>query len=496
MSNTFKGFKIKGIETNQSGQYVLVTTEPSLLDPQGITRHITLWSRRDGQVEERSIENTTQNLRRELNENGLIFSDPSDYANYKDNPMHIENWVKNNIDKELENVYLTKSGYFTLAAPNSGNFTTRKFHPYRRVYKGEGQFDPETQYLSFKDAFEESDLLDFIEALQPVDEAQNLGGSIVKTNNYVGLKFNGKVVDVNYDSGNARNIPKVEDAPTRQDVLNKVLNTLNTMVDDNGNKDEVALAAVNALPENYAFAELLDILGGYDCAYLTVENARLVLSKYLEKLVKWALVIYVQPEGLESIMRPTRLKLPWYQNILPTDPKKEIKKEYKRQELSFEYLHGDFTNRDFLLFLEKAKANVTGIVQPVLQKMGYLTPNGLKELDPQEALQVLLAIIKHGTVNAKLSATLANAKGPADLTKLGVTPTHLLFENVNIDEIKPLDQQDVVENVKIELPDNTQPVVNQAASPFTDVTNDGSIQETVTFADLPSADQFDDDLPF
>lgn len=427
MSNVYKNLTVKNITVNdRTNQYILTVTEPSIFDPEnGIDHEVTLWSRRDGKVSEDSIKQTQELLRKELKDETIIFTDPSQDTSDKNHLIH---WLKAHPDAQVANCHIY-NGYFNLGEPLSGggagggsNFLN-SYNPEK-----DGLYDPTKHRVGVYDALPE--------ATQEIIKSQE-GSGVTKTKaGNVTLSHHGRIKDVIFDNALSYDDKGVNHTrESLKEIVEKADPTL-----------------VKGLPKDFAYSELIKAIGGYKCENIKGEMERTFVEQKLKESNRRVLAFYIEDLDTHRIYRTTRAMLP-------------STKDMYDYAYGFEYLNNDFTQRDFIEFIKMILNLSRNPGLGLTQNMIYETLEEAELFDPvakslnihtdADALKALQALFKGRESFVEIG--LVSRKGKRDLDKLGsrlqrvgdyINETKVLESQLPDLETQPVEETKPVEEVK------------------------------------------------
>lgn len=321
MTKIITDMKAKSISVNPiTGQYTLTVAQPNPFSATDVTVDIMLWSRNNGVADDQTIERTQAALRENLQDETIIFSDPSADGTTLQNPSHIVNWLAAHPMTPIKAVNQNDKGYYNIGEGFSGE-SSNGGSKYRNMWDGTGVFNPETERVSVFDALTSDKQNDILNGSGP-------SLNVSKTGN-VAMNFSGQIVDVVLTSANKWQTTPMD--TTRATLKTQVLQLLANPV----------LAgiktAVEGLPEDYALADLVTIIGGTDGANLDVDPvAKSAIPGLIDNANRMTLRFYV--------------KLPETGKVIQTSAA-NLARGSRSFGLHFEYVVNDLSKQDFNKFI-------------------------------------------------------------------------------------------------------------------------------------------------
>lgn len=430
---------VSDIEVNDNlNQYSLKLKQPSLFSPEGIEISLTLWSRRDRNLSPDDVERTQAELRKQLDDENIIFTDPTQAT---DDPNHIVNWVKTHVGHPVKQVYENDNGYYNLGEPRGGGRSLVKFLENYDPQK-HGGYDPLRHRVQVYDAWSNETIEQF--------ENQNGPNIHQSKKGYKTLYHMGIITDIILDDANdfdqRNNLEKV----TRKELREEVLKELEGV-----DAFEKIVKEIEALPEEFSYASLVKILGGRECSNLEANSRKMrYISSILDSADRTTIAFYVQNEETGRIFRTSKLRLPRLGYMYTFS-------------FGFEFLTDDFAKVDFMDFLKTLFQQQIGLDEPTVLKA--LAKVDLFKEDPTPSIEIndkadlmtaLRAIFQGYRVN--VGSGIGTSSTVVDKARLGSRIERILdyVGDVEISNQKPI----TTPEVKVETEE--KPEEETMTSPF------------------------------
>ena len=423
MAKEFKNTKVEGLTVSETmGQYILTVVEESPFagfGGAGVEHTITLFSRRNGEVDPATVERTQENVRQQLGDENIVFTDPSQATNDEN---HIANWVKNNHRAPVGLVTQNDNGFFDLGAGLSGGGSFGG-SAYLSNYKaGDGSYDPSKHRVPFYEALtpRQQDAVNTMDATK-YPEIQTSTRSA-----YKGILIPGIVTDIILGRANA--FGSTPEKYTRQDVRDEIVDTLTSGKRATADNQEMA-KRIEALPDDYAYVDLLRILGG-STAEKVSGTKQGSIQGLLENADRTSIRFYIQNPETGKVFQSTDLKAGATAQTIDS-----------QNNVQFEFLTDDFTQADLVRFLlniaglQNTEFGIQNIFEDVVEAGLYDQEAGEFKIDSMEDL---LAILRSLFVGRKVDvqSTLYSARnGKAGVDRLGTSIRKVYMEK-NVDAIQ------------------------------------------------------------
>lgn len=448
MTKTYTNLQAKAVVLNPSiEQYQLEMFEPSVFasaQAQGTIQTVTLWSKtkEPKQEDQATIKQTQEVLREALGDPNIVFSGVNRDPN---NPNDIVNWVAAHPNAPIKLATQDDKGYFHLGENKSGsNYGDSKYLP---TWKGQGPYTQNQRVL-------------FFQALPEHLREQFLnedGPNIVKNNGWTNMNTNGVIVDVILTTANSRD---EQHQPTTRAVLkDQILKQLS----QSPTLEPVA-AQIQELPEDYALADLIQIIGGTNADNLAADPlAKSTVPALIKNATRGTAAFNIANDETGMIFKSTAFKLP------------RGSKRPPRASLAFEYIVGDFTPNDLNRLLLDVPGMSTDEVLAALTEANFYdtATNQLKYQTPQEALDAMRSVFNHREV--KVNSLISGPNMNKDPEKIGTRVEH-------IGEVT-----EIPVYIGTQMP-NTSTNVQQMTNPLN--TAQPATETTVTVNETVTADPF------
>lgn len=440
MAKSYNNYTVAGITTEErlGNQYQLIISQPSAFSfgqDSTIEQRVTLWSQRDKKVSASDVERTQSLLREELGDEEIIFTDPSEAT---DDPNHIVNWVEDNIGTQIGTI--TQDGtYFNLGKP-------REYADGDRLNRFLTLYDPNTATEAYDETKHRVRVFNALpDYLQEQYEAQEGDNTYKSRQGNISLYHMANIRDVLFDDGvNFQDrqddaIEKMTRAELKEAVLEELagFKNMDPLVDK-----------IEALPEDYPFGLLIEILGGRTAENVSELAGRAVkekrLARNIETLIKGidrrAVSFYMKNPDTGFVFRSSRLNIPRDNNAY-------------NYTLSFEYITDDFVVKDLLYFfnLLASKAENFGISQENiledLEEAGFYDGSEFTFTDETSSLEALRALFIGRNVNVRTG--IGNQSGKVTKENLGAGIQEFL-EKVGDVETVPTKADESVDEIEEE----------------------------------------------
>lgn len=424
----FDNLKVKDIDVaDTNGQYLLIIEEDNpfaVFSDEGIEYRVMLFSRQNGEIDESAVERTQETLREQLYDDSIIFTDPE---NATGDENHLEQWVKRNVGAPIKLVTQDDNGYKNLGNGASGSsfFGDSQF---LESYKS-GAFDPTKHRTVLYNTLTDRQK----DAVNTMDEQKYPEVYKSKGGKYVGLNIEGVVTDVILTRVNDQN-----DRPerlTRQEIREDVIESLTSGRKVTENNKYLA-EQIEALPEGFAYFDLISILGGTSAENVEERTKKTAISGLLNSVDRSSIRLYVQNPETGMVFQSTALKIGKTRGALENE-----------SNLQFEYVTGDATVRDYVLFLTKlvklpiTKMHAQDLMQ-ILIDNGFQNKEkgGVSVNDVQSILDASRTLFNGRRV--KITSTLySTANGVSDTGMLNTSirglTTDQNLDNIQTDLIRP-----------------------------------------------------------
>lgn len=426
MATEINNTKVKDISVSNAphGQYILTVVQESPFagfGDAGVEYVMTLFSKRDQKVDEATVERTQNELRKQLDDENIIFTDPQDAT---DDENHIENWVPAHIGATV-GLITQNNDFFNLGEglTGGGSFGDSNF---LSGYKAsDGSYDPTQHRVPFFDALtpKQQDAVR-TKDVQKYPELQSNARS-----NYVGLNIQGIVVDAILSSTNE--FGSTPSSYTREEVRNEVIDSLTAGKSPNEENQAIA-KRIEDLPDNFAYVDLLTELGGSSAENVQGTKKGLI-NGLLNEVGRTSVRFYVQNPETGYIFQSTSFKAGGTAQTLAS-----------QNNVQFEFLTGDFVESDLVRFLSSI-AGVQGTEFDIASIFQVTTDKGLFDQDKGtfniESMKDLLDVLRGLFVGRKvdIQSTLRNNRGDRDLDKLGTN-----VRGVSLETFDDLIQTDLI----------------------------------------------------
>lgn len=407
MAKEFKNTKVRAIAKSEStGQYILTVVQESPFAgfaDSGVEYNITLFSRRNGEVDDSTVERTQETLREQLGDDNIIFTDPRDAT--KD-ANHIENWVEENKGSQVALVTQNDNGFFDLGQgmTGGGSFGDSK---YLTGYKAsDGSYDPTQHRVPFYNSLsdEQRDAVDTIDVTKYGHMIQSSSRS-----SYRGLEIPGLVVDVILSRANA--FGSTPETYTREELREEIVDSLTA--GKKVNADNKAIAdEIEALPSNFAYVDLLKAIGGAAAEH--VKGAKQgSISGLLDNADRTSVRFYIQNPETGYVFQSTDLKAGGTARSLES-----------QNNVQFEFITDDFSQSDLVRFLtniagvQNTQLDIMSIFDELVEEGLYDNEAGMFKVDDMTSLLGLLRTLFVGRT-VTVQSTLQGSRGRQDKDKLG-----------------------------------------------------------------------------
>lgn len=423
MTTEFTNTKVKALFVSEAtGQYNLTVVEESPLAAfggAGIEHAVTLFSRKNNEVNDASVERTQETLREQLGDDAIIFTDPSQAT---DDPNHISNWVANNVGKEVGLVTKNDNGFFDLGEGGNRNSQYGDSKYLKTYSPAQGAYDPTKHRVNFFEAISAREQ----EAINATDPSAYADILVTGSNSqYKALETTGVITDIILTSANAFGADP--ERYSRADLKEEIVELL-TQGKRASDQDKQLAEQIDQLPENYAYVDLLAQLGGSDAENVSGSKQG-AINGILENIDRETVRFHIQNPQTGFVYQSTSFKAGSNKSAITS-----------QNSIQFEFLTGDFVLSDFAQFL----STVAGLrntdytinaINESLVESGIFDPEKqeLNINDMTDLLNALRTLFIGRT--ATIRATLQSPKGRrTDIDKLG-TKIYGISLTKNVDAI-------------------------------------------------------------
>lgn len=407
MAKEFKNTKVRTITVSEStGQYILTVVQESPFAgfaDSGVEYNITLFSRRNGEVDDATVERTQENVREQLGDEKIVFTDPNDAT---DDANHITNWVEENEGTEVALVTQNDNGFFDLGEGLSGGGSFGDSNYLTGHKASDGAYDPTSHRVPFYNSLndEQRDAVDTLDSNKYSHLIQSSSRS-----SYKGLEIPGLVVDVILSRANAYGSSPV--TTTREELREEIVESLRA--GKKANADNKAIAEeIEALDDNFAYIDLLKAIGGASAE--NVKGAKQgSISGTLDSADRTSVRFYIQNPDTGYVFQSTDLKAGGtVQSLNSTN------------NVQFEFVTDDFSQSDLVRFLtniagvQGTNLDIMNIFDALVDAELYDSEAGeFKIADMTDLLNLLRELFVGRTVT--IQSTLQGSRGRQDKDKLG-----------------------------------------------------------------------------
>lgn len=458
MVKEFTDMKVKGISVSRvTGQFILEIVQESpfaSFNDSGVTQNITLFSRRNEEVDDQAVQRTQDNLREQLGDDSIIFTDPS---NATKDPNHIENWVESHAGTKIALVTRNANGFFDLGAGMTGGGSFGD-SAYLEGHKAtDGPYNPQKHRVPFFESLSAHQQ----EAVKSMDSNKYEEVKASTKSAYKGLEIPGLVTDVILSRANAYD--STTEAYSRQEVREEIIDSLNS--GKSPIQANIALSKqIEALPDDFAYIDLIRILGGTDAENVSGPKQGLI-NGLLVSADRTTARFYVQNLETGYVFQSTGFKIGTNERSLNSS-----------NNVQFEFLTGDFVQADLVRFLSNI-AGLQGTELDITNMFEVAVEEGLYDQDKGEfniadmsdllhALRTWFAgrtVIIQSTLNSQ-------ARGRQDLDKLGTNIRSISLEK-NMSAIQTSVSPTTSSNVTIDEDEDIEVEVEKgpetvASNPF------------------------------